>query len=326
MSDLNSKILKQVEFYFSDSNFPRDKFLRAQAALNEEGYVPIATLSTFNRMKELTTDSKVVAAALKTSKVVEVNADGTMLKRKNPLPETDDSNQRTIYAKGLATQGVSIEELANLFSKYGTVLSVRIRKDKAKNPKDSAFIEFSSPEEASAAVKEPPKFKDAQLTAMMRLDYVQKKKDERKNKRKADDDDEDNEDTKSEEKPAKKKKIVKENKHKEGEFTKGVVIGLKNVGGGINRMVLKDIFGKFGKVNFVDFPQDSSEGFVRMDDPEDVKKAIEDFKTNNTKIGGNVPELTILEGDAENAYWEKILSSKKTDNNKKRGGKRRKRF
>src|SRR5690606_13007699 len=32
-----NKVRKQVEFYFGDSNFPRDKFLRAQAALNEEG-------------------------------------------------------------------------------------------------------------------------------------------------------------------------------------------------------------------------------------------------------------------------------------------------
>lgn len=32
-----AQIKKQVEFYFGDSNFPKDKFLRAQAALNEEG-------------------------------------------------------------------------------------------------------------------------------------------------------------------------------------------------------------------------------------------------------------------------------------------------
>lgn len=35
--ELASKVLKQVEFYFSDSNFPKDKFLRAQAALDAEG-------------------------------------------------------------------------------------------------------------------------------------------------------------------------------------------------------------------------------------------------------------------------------------------------
>ena len=33
----DAKILKQVEFYFSDSNFPKDKVLKAQAALNADG-------------------------------------------------------------------------------------------------------------------------------------------------------------------------------------------------------------------------------------------------------------------------------------------------
>jgi lupus La protein len=37
MADLKEKILKQVEFYFSDSNYPKDKFLRTQAAHDEEG-------------------------------------------------------------------------------------------------------------------------------------------------------------------------------------------------------------------------------------------------------------------------------------------------
>jgi hypothetical protein len=34
---LQDKVREQVEFYFSDSNFPKDKFLRSQAAQNEEG-------------------------------------------------------------------------------------------------------------------------------------------------------------------------------------------------------------------------------------------------------------------------------------------------
>ena len=33
----DAEILTQVEFYFSDSNFPKDKFLKAQAALNPDG-------------------------------------------------------------------------------------------------------------------------------------------------------------------------------------------------------------------------------------------------------------------------------------------------
>jgi hypothetical protein len=32
-------VRKQVEFYFSDSNYPKDKFLRSQAAQNDEGCI-----------------------------------------------------------------------------------------------------------------------------------------------------------------------------------------------------------------------------------------------------------------------------------------------
>lgn len=34
---LENKIIKQVEFYFSDSNLPRDKFLRSLVANHPEG-------------------------------------------------------------------------------------------------------------------------------------------------------------------------------------------------------------------------------------------------------------------------------------------------
>jgi lupus La protein len=39
-----AKIVKQVEFYFSDSNFPNDKFLRGTADKNG-GWVPVATIA-----------------------------------------------------------------------------------------------------------------------------------------------------------------------------------------------------------------------------------------------------------------------------------------
>lgn len=35
--ELAQKIRKQVEFYFNDSNFPKDKFLRGEAEKNPEG-------------------------------------------------------------------------------------------------------------------------------------------------------------------------------------------------------------------------------------------------------------------------------------------------
>jgi len=152
-SALSNKILKQVEFYFSDSNYPRDKFLRAQAAQNEEGFVPINVIATFSRVKSLTEDIKLISEAARKSPSLVLNEDGTMIKRKNPLPEEDTSLARTVYTKGW-TPGISIEEIEDAVTPYGKVLCVRIRKFLDKKPKDSAFIEFETDEVAKKVCNE----------------------------------------------------------------------------------------------------------------------------------------------------------------------------
>ena len=51
--DARGKVLAQVEFYFSDSNLPRDKFLRETVEADPDGFVDIALLATFSRMRAL---------------------------------------------------------------------------------------------------------------------------------------------------------------------------------------------------------------------------------------------------------------------------------
>ena len=53
--DVNAQVLKQIEFYFSDSNFRHDKFLQAEAAKDEAGFVMIDVLLTFKRLQSITT-------------------------------------------------------------------------------------------------------------------------------------------------------------------------------------------------------------------------------------------------------------------------------
>lgn len=66
-TEIDAKIRKQVEYYFSDSNYAKDKFLVETAKKHPEGYVPIDVLMTFNRLKALTTDKALVAKACKSS-------------------------------------------------------------------------------------------------------------------------------------------------------------------------------------------------------------------------------------------------------------------
>jgi hypothetical protein len=58
---------EQIEFYFSDSNYPGDKFLREEAKKRDDEFIALSVLPTFNRVKQYTTDVAVIAEALKDS-------------------------------------------------------------------------------------------------------------------------------------------------------------------------------------------------------------------------------------------------------------------
>jgi len=66
---VDTKALReQIEFYFSDSNFPGDKFLQGEAAKRpDDHYISLSVLPAFNRVKRFTTDLAVIADALKDS-------------------------------------------------------------------------------------------------------------------------------------------------------------------------------------------------------------------------------------------------------------------
>jgi lupus La protein len=95
------KILKQVEFYFSDSNLPHDKFLRSLVANDPQGFVSIETIASFKKMKELTTDIKEIIKAIHTSDFVEVDKEEKNVRRSTPLPENSKQDDRSIYAVSL---------------------------------------------------------------------------------------------------------------------------------------------------------------------------------------------------------------------------------
>ena len=62
-----AKVKKQIEFYFSDSNYPKDKFLLETAKNNKDGFIPLSVLASFNRLKSITTDLEQIAAVLDNS-------------------------------------------------------------------------------------------------------------------------------------------------------------------------------------------------------------------------------------------------------------------
>ncbi|CCC66796.1 hypothetical protein NCAS_0A02380 [Naumovozyma castellii] len=163
--EISKQCLKQVEFYFSEFNFPYDKFLRTTAEKND-GWVPISTIATFNRMKKYRPVDKVVEL-LKDSKILQVSEDGENVKRLVPLDLSKDKkidkrmeqNKRTLAVMNfpVEVEGDDISELQeqieSFFDKLGKVNQVRLRRDHKKKFNGNVLVEFESLEECENFLK-----------------------------------------------------------------------------------------------------------------------------------------------------------------------------
>ncbi|XP_062849228.1 la-related protein 7 [Trichomycterus rosablanca] len=154
VKQLLADVKKQIEFWFDDVNLHKDKFLKQVIQQSRDGYVDISLLTTFNRMKKLTTDIKLIARALKNSNMVEVNLEGTQIRRRRPLGESPrDVDDRTVYVE-LLPKDVTHLWIERVFNKCGTVVYVSIPRFKSSgDPKGFAFVEFETSEQAQKAIE-----------------------------------------------------------------------------------------------------------------------------------------------------------------------------
>uniref|UniRef100_H2ZC76 HTH La-type RNA-binding domain-containing protein n=1 Tax=Ciona savignyi TaxID=51511 RepID=H2ZC76_CIOSA len=75
-------IMWQIEYYFSPDNLERDFFLRRK--MDNQGYLPLDFIASFQRVQALTTDIDVIYQAIKDSKIIEV-VDNKVRCRDHPL-------------------------------------------------------------------------------------------------------------------------------------------------------------------------------------------------------------------------------------------------
>ncbi|XP_014213591.1 la-related protein 7 [Copidosoma floridanum] len=156
---LYAALLKQMEFYFSDSNLAKDRFLADQ--VKECPDVPIEIFLKCNKIRSLTTNPSDIAGALKHSSMLQVSKNGTAVRRITQIVEKANVDDCTIYVERLPPN-TDHEWLQSQFSKYGKVNYVSIPKFPHTNKiKGFAFIEFDSPEEAEKCLKD---FKDKGCT------------------------------------------------------------------------------------------------------------------------------------------------------------------
>ncbi|KAI8378659.1 hypothetical protein EDC96DRAFT_454921 [Choanephora cucurbitarum] len=196
MATNEQKICKQVEFYFSDSNLPYDKFLWTLRANAVEGWIPIETIAGFKKMKMITEDFDAVVKALKEheSEIYEIDAEGKNIRRKSEVVQQDHVS-RSIYVSGLPLVDVDAQDpvaelfklqdkVEDLFGEHGKVLCVRLKKniERPRKFKGSAYIEFESPEVAQkvAELKEV-EFDGNKLEIMYKPKYHEMKSEQYKN-------------------------------------------------------------------------------------------------------------------------------------------------
>ncbi|EOA12523.1 hypothetical protein CARUB_v10026475mg [Capsella rubella] len=163
IDELKQKIIRQVEYYFSDENLPTDKFLLNAMKRNKKGFVPISTIATFHKMKKLTRDHGVIASALKESSFLVVSSDGKKVKRLSPLPEIRDPKIFTVLVENLP-EDHSDENIREIFGKAGSIKSISIcdpnaaeesekgcKKEKFIRTRLHAFVEYETVEAAENA-------------------------------------------------------------------------------------------------------------------------------------------------------------------------------
>ncbi|KAI3982444.1 hypothetical protein MKX01_041282 [Papaver californicum] len=126
--ELRDKIIRQVEYYFSDENLPTDKFLMKFLKKNKHGFIPVGVIASFRKMKKLIQNNELVVAALRESSLLVVSSDGKKVKRARPLPVIDvkEAQSRTVVVENLPANQ-STENLQKIFGDAGNIKSICIR-------------------------------------------------------------------------------------------------------------------------------------------------------------------------------------------------------
>lgn len=327
-SPLEEKIIRQIEYYFGDRNMPRDKFLQQAANSGQDGYVPIATLLTFNRLKALSSNEQLIAAAVKKSgsSIVQLNDEGTGIRRHpdKPLPDIFSPDLRkfikskTVYVKGFPLDS-TLDNLQSFFVGFGKIEHLQMRRkgaDEGRQFKGSVFVEFTGQDAADAFLAlKSVKFGEVELMKESKENYFQKKNEEKKFKT----------GVRAEQPVVSVDVSPRETTVKQT----GCVLHFNGCGDKPTWEAIKERLSEYATVAFVDFPgADRSEGYVRFKEEGGANKALEGLRSGLSE--GEMPVLLgapsvvrVLKGEEEVDYWAKMEANKKTKMSGAKGQKRK---
>ncbi|XP_013786603.1 la protein homolog [Limulus polyphemus] len=321
-TELESKIIRQVEYYFGDFNLVKDRFLQEQIK-QDDGWIPLETMVKFNRLKILSTDFEVIRKALEKSptQLLQISEDGNKIRRdpSKPLPEKTKSYQdemmsRTAYAKGFP-RNTRLDDILEFFESYGKVENVVMRRfPNSPSFRGSVFATFDRKEDAEKFVAAKDiKFKNISLLRQMNVDYKKRKETEYQERLK-----------KKEEKEKLKENQAREEEDDdndndqefdEEEIVKGCVIKLSGLAKNISRMDIKEVFNPHATVAYVEYNIEDPEAFVRFAEEGVATFAVEKVLTgegDDKKLVICDTELKyeVLEGEEEQQYWKRFAKTR----------------
>lgn len=307
LSEMEKKVIRQVEYYFGDVNLPRDKFLQEKTR-EDDGWVSMDTMLNFNRLKQISDDKEAICKALQksTAGLMEVNEDMTKIRRcpSKPLPDNtkerkDDINSRSVYVKGFP-EDITLDTLMEFFEQHGKIDTILMRRNRPdKNFKGSVFVTFSNKEEEDIFLGKDVKYNDTELIKMTKEEYFKKKTEEEKERKK-----------KQSSQNEKKAEVRKEDEEKkiEDQMTKGAVLFMKGMPKETTIEEIKAFFGDFGNVGWVELASGDEKALVRFDDgiAQSVLEKATAAGEGKVVMGENELELRVLEGEEEKDYWRKM--------------------
>lgn len=148
---LFKSIRDQMEFYFSDANLRKDRYMNELVQKDKERYVDLEVFLTFHKIRALTADVKDIVGSIATSELLQMDEEHKRVRRCAELAAKPDVDECTLYVERLPLHS-DHTWLKSVFSRHGQVVYVSLPRYRHNNRiKGFAFIEFATPEDVDRA-------------------------------------------------------------------------------------------------------------------------------------------------------------------------------